>query len=154
MPQWRTLVEHFTVPESNDWVRQIQGKTMEHVVELIGILRQLRSPGVLSDDDQLLTMTRDAIVDKSWFENKEYTRKMKLVTKTLVYAKIFQRNDIGENINQQVFEFAHRLLRMMNTTGWLKTEEEVLLCRVIWYLFGRTMFTYLFRLVDLLRPLH
>ena len=154
MPQWRTLVEHFTGPESNDWVRQIQGKTMEHVVELIGILRQLRSPGVLSDDDQLLTMTRDAIVDKSWFENKEYTRKMKLVTKTLVYAKMFQRNDIGENINQQVFEFAHRLLRMMNTTGWLKTEEEVLLCRVIWYLFGRTMFTYLFRLVDLLRPLH
>ena len=154
MPQWRTLVEHFTGPESNDWVRQIQGKTMEHVVELIGILRQLRSPGVLSDDDQLLTMTRDAIVDKSWFENKEYTRKMKLVTKTLVYAKMFQRNDIGENINQQVFEFAHRLLRMMHTTGWLKTEEEVLLCRVIWYLFGRTMFTYLFRLVDLLRPLH
>lgn len=153
MPQWRTLVEHFTGPESNDWVRQIQGKTMEHVVELIGILRQLRSPGVLSDDDQLLTMTRDAIVDKSWFENKEYTRKMKLVTKTLVYAKMFQRNDIGENINQQVFEFAHRLLRMMHTTGWLKTEEEVLLCRVIWYLFGRTMFTYLFRLVDLLRPL-
>ena len=154
MPQWRTLVEHFTGPESNDWVRQIQGKTMEHVVELIGILRQLRSPGVLSDDDQLLTMTRDAIVDKSWFENEEYSRKMKLVTKTLVYAKMFQRNDIGENINQQVFEFAHRLLRMMHTTGWLKTEEEVLLCRVIWYLFGRTMFTYLFRLVDLLRPLH
>ena len=154
MPQWRTLVEHFTGPESDYWVRQMQGKTMEHVVELIGILRQLRSPGVLSDDDQLLTMTRDAIVDKSWFENNEYDRKMKLVTKTLVYAKMFQRNDIGENINQQVFEFAHRLLRMMNTTGWLKTEEEVLLCRVIWYLFGRTMFTYLFRLVDLLRPLH
>ena len=154
MPQWRTLVEHFTGPESNDWVRQIQGKTMEHVVELIGILRQLRSPGVLSDDDQLLTMTRGAIFDKSWFENNEYDRKMKLVPKTLVYAKMFQRNDIGENINQQVFEFAHRLLRMMNTTGWLKTEEEVLLCRVIWYLFGRTMFTYLFRLVDLLRPLH
>ena len=81
---------------------------------------------------------------------------MKVITKVLVYAKMFQRNDLREDISQQVFEFVHGLLekmrinRSLQSDGYLTDEEEqVLCCEFMGYLFGSTMFTYLFRLVEM-----
>ena len=123
---------------------------MEPLVELIGILRQSCSGGLQNDDSVLLNMIHDDIVDKMWFQQPSSNVRMKVITKILVYAKMFQSNDLQEDISKQVFEFVQGLLEKMGIDQTRMThEQEMLLCHFIWSLFGCTMFTYLFRLVDM-----
>ena len=151
MRQWRNLMLQ-QVPNFQTMLFALEhrSKMMQAVVELIGILRQSHN-----DDATLLSMTRDEIENKPWLGGS-MVRPMKLITKVLVYAKMFQRNDLQEDISPQVFEFVHGLLekmrinRSLQSDGYMTDEEEQLLCcEFMWYLFGCTMFTYLFRLVDM-----
>ena len=116
--------------------------TMRIVMQLIDLLR--RSLGIPNDNDRLLVVMRRGFIRSLCMEKEPLLRNH---MKVLMYARMFQINEMQGVVPDAAIQFAHAAL--YNVVQDRKTANNPGLVFVLWTLLGRAVFTYLFRLVEL-----
>ena len=115
---------------------------MQTVMQLIDLLR--KSLGIPNDNDRLLAVMRAGFIRSLCTDKEPLLRNH---VKVLMYARMFQINEIRGTVPDAAVQFAHAAL--YNVVQYRKTANNSEIVFVLWTLLGRAVFTYLFRLVEL-----
>ena len=136
--QWR----FFSGTEDVDNAFSDSALTMRMVIHSIGFLRA--SLGVSNDNDELFRLMRPGFIRSLCTDANPILRNH---MKVLMYAKMFQMNAIQEAVPRAAVQFAQAALEHVVRVP--QTANDSGLVFVLWTLLGRTVITYLFRLVEI-----